>query len=71
MSNRLTPLMAVDHPPRAAYSVRETAQMLGISEIHAKREIYAGRLRARKSGKRTLVPADALREYLAPNGDTK
>jgi excisionase family DNA binding protein len=58
---------------RICYAVRETAALLGVGKNLIYREISGGRLRVAKMGKRTLVPADAIREWLdaacAPQND--
>lgn len=53
------------HPvPPLAYSVEETLRLLGICRPQLYKEIRAGRLVARKLGRRTLIPADEVRRYL-------
>ena len=48
---------------KLAHSPEESAQILGICRTKIFQEIRAGRLRARKVGKRTILLADDLREY--------
>jgi excisionase family DNA binding protein len=49
---------------RDAFSVAEAAQRLGISRAHIYNQIVAGKLRTLKIGRRRLVPARALIEFL-------
>jgi excisionase family DNA binding protein len=56
---------------RLAYSVREAAQSLGVSARTIVREIQRGRLSAIRVGRRVLIPAQSLAEFLncrAPEG---
>lgn len=58
--------MSTDDDLRA-YSVKEAAKRLSLSEVQVRREVKAGRLAARRSGGkgfRVLIPASALRAYL-------
>jgi excisionase family DNA binding protein len=48
-----------------AYSVVEGARLLGISYAKTKQEVALGRLRSVKAGRRRLIPAAALREWIA------
>ena len=50
--------------PRAAYRVEETRQMLSISRTKLYEEIAAGRIRALKCGRRTLIPASEITAWL-------
>lgn len=50
---------------KAAYRVEEFAELHGIGRSTAYREIAEGRLRIVKLGRRTLVPVDAIRDWLA------
>jgi excisionase family DNA binding protein len=45
---------------RAAYSVAEAAQRLGVSEASIWRALRRGELTARKLGGRTLIPASQV-----------
>ena len=49
---------------RLAYSLDETAKMLGVSIGHLRNENRRGRLAFTKSGRRTLIMAAELRSYL-------
>lgn len=55
------------HPPieRLAYSVPEVVEALGISKDTVYALIRSESLRAVTTGGRTLVPADAIRDFLA------
>lgn len=48
---------------KLAYSPEESAQLLGICRTKVFQEIRAGRLKARKAGKRTLLLPEALQDY--------
>lgn len=50
--------------PVKTYSVREAAQALGLSEVAIRRLIRSGQVGARRAGRRVLIPAEALREYV-------
>lgn len=50
---------------RIAYSIEETARIASLGRTALYAEINAGRLRARKAGRRTIVLADDLRAWLA------
>ncbi len=47
------------------YSVREAAQVLGLSPAHTYASIYRGEIPALRFGQRIVVPKDALHELLA------
>lgn len=49
---------------RVAFSIAETAVMLGCSERSIRTWIKEGQLKSRKIGRRVFVPADALDEFL-------
>jgi excisionase family DNA binding protein len=51
-------------PDKLAYSVREAAQALGISEWSVRRAIEAGRLPAVRFGSRIVIPRFALERTL-------
>ena len=50
---------------RMAYSIPEAAAMAGVSRSLVYKQMGAGRLGAIKIGKRRLIPADALRAWIA------
>jgi excisionase family DNA binding protein len=50
---------------KLAYTVEEAADALGIGRTKVFAEIAAGRLRARKAGKRTLIAVEDARTFLA------
>jgi excisionase family DNA binding protein len=47
-----------------AYGQSEAAKLLGISLAKLKQHIKARRIRSVKDGRRRLIPAEALREWL-------
>lgn len=49
---------------RLAFSIPETAESIGCSVPHVWRLIAAGKLRSTKAGRRTIVPASALRAFV-------
>lgn len=49
-----------------AYTVPRAAQMLGLSEVYLRVMLKRGDIRSVKAGRRVLVPATAIREFLAP-----
>ena len=49
---------------RVAYSRRRAAQVVDMSERHLARAIAANQLIARKAGRRTIIEASALAEWL-------
>jgi excisionase family DNA binding protein len=55
-------------PPKLAFSIKEAcaATSLGRTTLYA--HIAAGRLRARRIGGRTVIPADSLRALIAGEG---
>jgi excisionase family DNA binding protein len=50
---------------KLAYTVEQAAGALGIGRTKLFAEIAAGRLRARKAGKRTLIAVEDARAFLA------
>lgn len=50
--------------PKLAHSIKESASILGIGVTKIYQEINEGRLKAQKFGKRTLITAKALSEWL-------
>jgi len=51
--------------PRKAYRVAEVQEMLGIGRNLAYELVADGTIRSVKAGRVTLVPADALDDYLS------
>jgi excisionase family DNA binding protein len=49
-----------------AYTVPQAAEMLGLSEVYLRVMLKRGDIRSVKAGRRVLVPATAIREFLAP-----
>jgi excisionase family DNA binding protein len=49
---------------RAAYSISEAAVLAGVGRDQVYSAIREGQLEARKWGRRTIIPADALRKFL-------
>ena len=48
----------------AAVSINQACRMLGLSRYSVVRLIKGGLIRSRKAGRRVLIPADAIREFL-------
>ncbi len=59
----VSPVSSLSEAPKA-YSVAEFCRFYGIGRTHAYAEISAGRLRALKAGRRTLISADAAETWL-------
>ncbi len=66
-----TLLTSVARPPsieqplsRHAFSIDEVAVSIGVGRDKVYDEIRAGRLTAKRAGRRTIITADALRDYL-------
>lgn len=56
----------MDIPPdKLTYTLKEAAAALGVGRTTLWRAVSEGKLRAIKLGSRTLIPADALRRWLA------
>lgn len=49
---------------RVALSVEEAAQAVGLSERYMWALVKSGKLRTKRVGRRRIVPADALQEFL-------
>jgi excisionase family DNA binding protein len=47
-----------------AFSYKQAAARLGLSEVTTKRLCYAGTIRTLKVGRRVLIPASAIRAFL-------
>lgn len=56
---------------RLAWSLREAAEALGVSERFLRNEIRRGKLVAIKRGRRVLVLAETLDRYLRDDGDQR
>jgi len=52
-------------PERLAYSLKEVAEMLGVSQGHLRNEHKRGKLKFSKSSDRTLILATELQRYLS------
>ena len=51
--------------PKLAYGIADFARAVGVSRDKVYSEIKDGRLRAHKIGSRSVITADAARQYLA------
>ncbi len=47
------------------YTIPETKKLIGLGTTRIYEEISAGRLRAKKCGRRTLVPVEAIHDFIA------
>jgi len=54
-------------PSRRALSVEEAADSVGVSAAHIYRLAARGEIRAVRSGRRWLIPTEALDELLKPD----
>jgi excisionase family DNA binding protein len=62
----VTPAPPREIPPeKLVYTTKEAAAALGIGRTTLWKAISDGRLAALKLGSRTLIPADALRQWIA------
>ena len=52
------------------WTVKETAELLRVSELHIRRMITRGQLRALKVGRAWRVPADAIEQLSTSPGCT-
>lgn len=50
--------------PKLAYSIAEFCELVGLGRTGAFREIREKRLRVVKAGRRTLIPAEAVKAWL-------
>lgn len=50
---------------KAAYSVEDFCDLYGIGRTQAYEEVKAGRLKAKKVGRRTIITPEAGQEWLA------
>lgn len=53
------------YPPKLAYSIREACQASSLGRTTIYNHISAGRLRAVRVGRRTIIPAEALHALIA------
>ena len=51
-------------PPRVAYSVQETARMLGVCDKSIRRLILRGLIRPSRALRHILIPKDELERFL-------
>ena len=56
--------LTLPRPEPLAYSPKDAIVLLGCGMTTLYQEIAAGRIEARKMGKKTLIPAESLRAYL-------
>lgn len=59
------------HAPKAAFNVEEVMDSLGLSRQSVYNEINAGRLRSFKLGRRRLIPADAVPDWVRSMQETQ
>lgn len=52
-------------PPKAAYSIAELCQILGLGKTTVYSAIGAGLIKTLKVGRRTIVPATEVETFLA------
>lgn len=52
-----------------AFSVEEVAERLGLHHTTVRKMIKDGRLKAKKIGRKWIIPVAALEEFLRVNGD--
>ncbi len=57
--------MSETNTEKLAYSIDETIKILPIGKTKLYEEIKKGRMRASKFGARTLIPAEAIKEWLS------
>ncbi len=62
---RFETLAASSPVERAAFTIDETVVMTGVGRDLIYEAIKNGRLVARKLGRRTIIPADALEKFIA------
>jgi excisionase family DNA binding protein len=56
---------SLDQLPQLAFNVAEAAVILGVKPWVVRRLIQNGKLRARQTGARYIIPKSAILEYLA------
>lgn len=54
-----------EHPSKLAYSVREACQASSLGRTTIYNHIAAGRLKAKRVGGRTIIPAESLHALIA------
>lgn len=59
------PAPSPENPRPAAMGVRAFAAEYGLSRSQAYEEVYSGRLRAVRSGRRILIPRQAAEDWFA------
>ena len=52
-------------PEKLAYTLKEASATLGVGKTTIYKALATGELHAKKLGSRTLIPADALRQWIA------
>lgn len=70
MTIRIGTVVIDDSTPRLAFSLTETAAMLGCTRQHLANMVHAGEIRVAKLGRRVLVPAAELSRLLG-EGDAR
>ena len=61
--------ISITREDRLAWSLREAAQALGVSERFLRNEIHRGRLGAIKRGRRVLIRTETLDRYLRDDAE--
>ena len=57
-------MVTVQPSPKAVYTKTELSEALGLSLGMVHRLLKSGQIRSVKAGRRVLIPADALTEFL-------
>ncbi len=60
-----TTTVSLEHLPQEAFSSDEAAVILGVKPWVVRRLIQNGKLRARQTGARYIIPKSAILEYLS------
>jgi excisionase family DNA binding protein len=63
--------ISITESGRLAWSLREAAEALGVSERFLRNEIRRGKLGAIKRGRRVLVRAETLDRYLRDDSESR
>ena len=58
-------MQSLPDPPKLAYSIAEAVKATSLGKTTIYSHLAAGRLRAVRIGGRTIIPAEALRAFLA------